>query len=164
DDDGAVNAQGQQQLGGAAAGVLHEHGRAEPDLRRSAVEFADLSARQIRVLVAFHTVGALNGKQRHDFARFCWTTAMYCFAKSRMRPKSRFATASGSTSWLPTPRQHAPAFRNAAAVVRSTPPVGIKRICGNGPRMALKNAGPTMSAGKTLTMSAPASHEIGRAR
>ena len=36
-------------------------------------------------------------------------------------------------SWLPMPRQHAPALRNAAAVVRSTPPVGITRICGNGP-------------------------------
>ena len=37
-------------------------------------------------------------------------------------------------------------------------PVGIMRICGNGPRTALKNAGPTISAGNTLTMSAPASH------
>ena len=47
--------------------------------------------------------------------------------------------------------------RNSAAVVRSTPPVGIRRTCGSGPRIALKNAGPTTSAGNTFTMSAPAS-------
>src|SRR5262245_6079352 len=95
-----------------------------------------------------------------SFSRVFLTIATYCRARSRMRAKSRAATASGRTSWRPTPRQHAPALRNAAAVVRSTPPVGIRRICGSGPRTALKKAGPTTSAGKILTMSAPASQAV----
>src|SRR5205823_7779448 len=70
--------------------------------------------------------------------RTLWTMATYCRARSRIRSKLRSATALGSTSWPPTPRQHAPAFRKAAAVFRSTPPVGISRICGRGPRRALK--------------------------
>src|SRR5262249_48633960 len=100
----------------------------------------------------------LLARHRFHLARVSLTMATYCCASSRMRVKLRAATRAGSTSWLPTPRQQAPALRNAAAVVRSTPPVGITRICGKGPRIALKNAGPTTSAGNTLTMSAPASH------
>src|SRR5262249_39429580 len=98
------------------------------------------------------------GLRGYEPFRASRTISTYCRASSRMRSKLRSATARGSTSWPPTPRQQAPAFRKAAAVVRSTPPVGINRACGRGARRALKNAGPTTSAGKTFTMSAPASH------
>src|SRR5262249_22154694 len=120
-----------------AAGLLQpaEVGRAEPDHGLAEGD---------------HIVG-------HWLSLVCLTMATYCRARSRMRSKLPSATARGSTSWPPMPRLHAPARRNAAAVLRSTPPVGINRMCGRGPRSALKNAGPTTSAGKTLMMSAPAS-------
>src|SRR5437660_1700165 len=50
------------------------------------------------------------------------------------------------------------ALRGPLPQIRLMPTGGVKRIWGSGPRRALKNAGPTTSAGKTLTMSAPASH------
>src|SRR5262249_27059872 len=71
-------------------------------------------------------------------------------ARSRMRAKSPAATAFGSTSEPPTPRQQAPALRKASAVFRSTPPVGISLTWGRGPRRALRYGGPPTSAGKTF--------------
>ena len=50
-----------------------------------------------------------------------------CSARVRIRFQSWRPTASFSTSALPTPRQQAPAWRNAAADSRSTPPVGMRR-------------------------------------
>src|SRR5215207_2994180 len=81
----------------------------------------------------------------HAF-RVCLTIETYCRARSRSRSKSRAATALGSTIWLPMPRAQAPAFKNSEAVFRSTPPVGISRTCGSGPRIALKKADPRFSA------------------
>jgi hypothetical protein len=72
---------------------------------------------------------AKDGRERpHVEARNRWTIAMNVAATSRIRSKLPLAIALGSTSELPTPRQHAPALKNASAVVRSTPPVGISRI------------------------------------
>jgi len=41
-----------------------------------------------------------------------------------------------------------------------TPPVGIIRTWGNGPRTSLKKPGPSAVAGKTLITSAPHSHAV----
>ena len=60
------------------------------------------------------------------------------------------ATAFGSTSWPPTPRQQAPALRKSAAVFRSTPPVGISRICGSGAAHRLEEGRPQHVGGEHL--------------
>ncbi len=48
-------------------------------------------------------------------------------------------------------------IRNSRAFSTVTPPVGMRRMSGNGPRMSLKYLGPNDVAGNTLTMSAPSS-------
>ena len=70
------------------------------------------------------------------------------------------AIALASTSAVPTPIATAPALIHSPALASVTPPVGISFTCGSGPRTSLKNAGPSAVAGKTLTMSAPASQAV----
>jgi hypothetical protein len=77
-----------------------------------------------------------------------------------MTSKRPSAIAFGSRSAVPTPTATAPAAIQSPALVSDTPPVGIIRICGSGPRMSLKNCGPRAVAGNTLTTSAPASHAV----
>src|SRR6186713_1853361 len=72
----------------------------------------------------------------------------------------RSFTAVASTSAVPTPIATAPARIQSAALAFVTPPVGISFRCGSGPRMSLKNAGPSEVAGNTFTMSAPASQAV----
>ena len=55
------------------------------------------------------------------------------------------------------PTATAPARIQSPALSSVTPPVGISFTCGNGARTSLMYCGPSMVAGKTFTMSAPAS-------
>ena len=81
-------------------------------------------------------------------------------AAAEMSPNRRSATASTSTSAVPTPMAHAPARIQSPAFSRVTPPVGISFTCGNGPRRSLKKPGPSAVAGNTFTTSAPASQAV----
>jgi len=64
----------------------------------------------------------------------------------------------GSTSLSADTETAGACLQEIGSRAQIDPAGGMTRTCGNGPRIALKNAGPTTSAGNTLTMSAPASH------
>src|SRR5262249_7600181 len=85
-----------------------------------------------------------------------WAIATNAAARRVNSSKRPEATRDGSTSALPTPRPHAPACMNAAALSSETPPVGINGTCPNGPRKSFKYAGPTGPLGNSLTTLAPA--------
>ena len=65
--------------------------------------------------------------------------------------------ALASSSDVPTPTATAPARIQSPAFSTVTPPVGISFTCGSGARTSFKYDGPSVVAGNTLTMSAPAS-------
>src|ERR1017187_7598559 len=94
DDDRPMNAERLQHLGSATAGVFHQHHRRNAELLNGVlVKGSCLLARDPVHFMA---------------ARVAFTMATYCSANSRIRAKLRAATAAGSTSWLPMPRQQAP--------------------------------------------------------
>src|SRR5205814_940972 len=123
---GGLAAQAGQADGGVQFGAADLHVEAA-----GLLEAAEVGRRQAdhRLAEGDHVGHGLP----HSGLRVWRTILTYSAARTRMRSKSRSATAFGSTSWLPMPRQQAPAFRKPAAVARSTPPVGMSRTCGSGP-------------------------------
>src|SRR3972149_211844 len=70
------------------------------------------------------------------------------------------APAFFATRLPPTAMAAAPARMNWAVLSSETPPTGINLTWGSGARTALKYAGPPISAGNTLTKSAPHSQAL----
>src|SRR5207248_7953540 len=90
-----------------------------------------------------------------DRAADTFATTLRAFVMIASKRPSSIAFV--STNADPMPTATAPARIQSPALSSVTPPVGISFTCGNGARTSLMYCGPSMVAGKTFTMSAPAS-------
>ena len=106
------------------------------------------------------TGAALRRRRAHasvDGGRHCSISSIAARARADRSSQRPAATSADGTSCDPRPRHAAPASSHGvtASRVGAMPPVGIRRDHGQGASTSATKLGPSVRAGKTLTISAP---------